>query len=178
MAQPYDGKNPVVLGRLGNNPAHPTGGSLGCFVAGWFGAAGQRLAHSLGQGATTLAPVSVDTNCGSVSMAPSCTLQQPYLRGHAMAPAADCDLLCLPPSQSPSTATMTSSQLPLPPQTRHTVAFYGHYDVAVTLFVHPSLLLPATTLPAPPPHHIQLPSTATMTFSQQRSQTGAHPPLR
>jgi hypothetical protein len=25
MAQPYDGKNPVVLGRLGNNPAHPTG---------------------------------------------------------------------------------------------------------------------------------------------------------
>lgn len=28
MAQPYDGKNPVVLGRLGNNPAHPTGGAL------------------------------------------------------------------------------------------------------------------------------------------------------
>lgn len=25
MAQPYDGKNPVVLGRLGNNPNHPTG---------------------------------------------------------------------------------------------------------------------------------------------------------
>jgi hypothetical protein len=28
MAQPYDGKNPVVLGRLGNNPAHPTGKGL------------------------------------------------------------------------------------------------------------------------------------------------------
>jgi hypothetical protein len=27
MAQPYDGKNPVVLGRLGNNPNHPTGQS-------------------------------------------------------------------------------------------------------------------------------------------------------
>lgn len=24
MAQPYEGKNPVVLGRLGHNPAHPT----------------------------------------------------------------------------------------------------------------------------------------------------------
>jgi hypothetical protein len=28
MAQPYDGKNPVVLGRLGNNPNHPTGERL------------------------------------------------------------------------------------------------------------------------------------------------------
>jgi hypothetical protein len=24
MAQPYEGKNPVVLGRLGHNPAYPT----------------------------------------------------------------------------------------------------------------------------------------------------------
>lgn len=33
MAQPYDGKNPVVLGRLGNNPAHPTGGPASCVHA-------------------------------------------------------------------------------------------------------------------------------------------------
>lgn len=39
MAQPYDGKNPVVLGRLGNNSNHPTGArhrrSALCLFVDW-----------------------------------------------------------------------------------------------------------------------------------------------
>lgn len=43
MAQPYEGKNPVVLGRLGHNPAFPTVAFYGHYdvqVGGCFRGAG------------------------------------------------------------------------------------------------------------------------------------------